>query len=109
MLKTISALLLNQIQDVSFFSIKSLVRFYACCVHIYSTCVLSPCCRLIYWLCLFLDSNSFRAFGFSLSFLPILVMLGVNLYYVCSSMGQDAVFDVAPPTTPPSAPRRWWD
>lgn len=35
-------------------------------------------------------------------------MLGVNLYYVCSSMGQSAVFDVAPPTTAPPAARNWW-
>ncbi|XP_075868321.1 uncharacterized protein tmem79a isoform X1 [Nelusetta ayraudi] len=64
--------------------------------------------RLIYWLCLFLGSTSIRAFGFGLSFHPILVMLGVNLYYVCSSMGQSAVFDVAPPTTAPPAARNWW-
>lgn len=67
----------------------------------------SPC-RLIYWLCLFLGSTSIRAFGFGLSFHPILVMLGVNLYYVCSSMGQGAVFDVAPPTTAAPAARNWW-
>nr|XP_046274543.1 transmembrane protein 79 [Scatophagus argus]XP_046274544.1 transmembrane protein 79 [Scatophagus argus] len=64
--------------------------------------------RLIYWLCLSLGS-SIRGVGFGLSFLPVLVMLGANLYYVCSSVGQDAVFDVAPPTTAPPPPKqRWW-
>ncbi|KAM4549826.1 uncharacterized protein V3H82_019040 [Fundulus diaphanus] len=61
--------------------------------------------RLIYWLCLSLNS-SVRAFGFGFSFIPILVMLGANLYYVCS--GQDSVFDVAPPATPPPPRLRWW-
>lgn len=63
--------------------------------------------RLIYWLCLSLDS-SIRGLGFGFSFLPILVMLGANLYYVCSSVGQSAVFDVAPPTTAPPPRQRWW-
>ncbi|CAJ1083362.1 transmembrane protein 79 [Xyrichtys novacula] len=62
--------------------------------------------RLIYWLCLSLGST-IRGLGFGFSFLPILVMLGANLYYVCSSAGQGAVFDVASPTTAPP-PRRWW-
>uniref|UniRef100_UPI0037E89E85 transmembrane protein 79-like n=1 Tax=Semicossyphus pulcher TaxID=241346 RepID=UPI0037E89E85 len=63
--------------------------------------------RLIYWLCLSLGST-IRGLGFGLSFLPILVMLGANLYYICSSMGQGAVFDVAPPTTAPPPRQRWW-
>ncbi|XP_033492913.1 uncharacterized protein tmem79a [Epinephelus lanceolatus] len=62
--------------------------------------------RLIYWLCLSLDS-SIRGLGFGFSFFPILVMLGVNLYYVCSSVGQGAIFDVEPPTTAPPR-QRWW-
>ncbi|XP_038581756.1 transmembrane protein 79 [Micropterus salmoides] len=62
--------------------------------------------RLIYWLCLSL-SSSIRGFGFGFSFFPILVMLGANLYYVCSSVDQEAVFDDTPPTTPP--PKwSWW-
>ncbi|XP_014032616.2 uncharacterized protein isoform X2 [Salmo salar] len=62
--------------------------------------------RLIYWVCVTLGS-SVRGLGFGLSFLPILVMLGANLYFVCSSLSEGAVFDVAPPTTPP--PRQsWW-
>ncbi|XP_031722172.1 transmembrane protein 79 isoform X2 [Anarrhichthys ocellatus] len=62
--------------------------------------------RLIYWLCLSLGS-SIRGLGFGFSFFPILVMLGTNLYFVCSSVGQGAVFEVEPPTTAP--PRlRWW-
>uniref|UniRef100_A0A3Q4BQX0 Uncharacterized protein n=1 Tax=Mola mola TaxID=94237 RepID=A0A3Q4BQX0_MOLML len=65
--------------------------------------------RLIYWLCLSLGGSSIRGLGFGLSFLPILTMLGVNLYYVCSSVGSEAVFDVGPPATPPPPPRQlWW-
>lgn len=63
--------------------------------------------RLIYWLCLSLGS-SIRGLGFGLSFFPILVMLGANLYYICSSVGQGAVFDVEPPTTAPPPRQRWW-
>ncbi|XP_006788018.1 uncharacterized protein tmem79a [Neolamprologus brichardi] len=63
--------------------------------------------RLIYWLCLSLGSST-RGFGFGFSFFPILVMLGTNLYFVCSSMGQDSVFDVAPPTSAPPPRQRWW-
>lgn len=64
--------------------------------------------RLIYWLCLSLGS-SIRGLGFGFSFFPILVMLGANLYYVCASVGQGAVFDVAPPTKAPSPRLRWWN
>ncbi|XP_041867538.1 uncharacterized protein LOC121656914 [Melanotaenia boesemani] len=63
--------------------------------------------RLIYWLCLSFGST-IRGFGFAFSFFPILVMLGANLYFVCSSEGQDSVFDVAPPTTAPPPKQRWW-
>lgn len=63
--------------------------------------------RLIYWLCLALDS-SIRGLGFAFSFLPTVVMMGANLYYMCSSVGQDAIFDVAVPTTPPPPRLRWW-
>ncbi|XP_038135267.1 transmembrane protein 79 [Cyprinodon tularosa] len=63
--------------------------------------------RLIYWLCLSLES-SIRGFGFGFSFFPILVMLGANLYFVCASVGQGSVFDVAPPATPPPPRLRWW-
>ncbi|XP_068432049.1 transmembrane protein 79 [Clinocottus analis] len=63
--------------------------------------------RLIYWLCLSLDS-SIRGLGFGFSFFPILVMLGTNLYFICASVGQGAVFDVEPPTTAPPPKLRWW-
>ncbi|GAA6227314.1 transmembrane protein 79-like [Lates japonicus] len=63
--------------------------------------------RLIYWLCLSLGST-IRGLGFGFSFLPILVMLGANFYYVCSSVGQGSVFDIAPPTTAPPPRQRWW-
>ncbi|KAM8883635.1 uncharacterized protein tmem79a isoform 1-T3 [Synchiropus picturatus] len=63
--------------------------------------------RLVYWLCLCLGS-SIRGLGFGFSYFPILVMLGANLYYICSGVGQGAVFDVAPPTTAPPPRQRWW-
>ncbi|XP_077404112.1 uncharacterized protein tmem79a [Vanacampus margaritifer] len=63
--------------------------------------------RLIYWLCLSLGS-SIRGLGFGLSFFPMLVMLAANLYFVCSSAGPEAVFDVAPPATEPPPQQRWW-
>lgn len=63
--------------------------------------------RLIYWLCLALRST-IRGFGFSFSFAPVLVMLGVNLYYVCSSVGQGAVFDIEPPPTEGPPRQRSW-
>ncbi|XP_021427824.2 transmembrane protein 79 [Oncorhynchus mykiss] len=63
--------------------------------------------RLIYWVCVTLGS-SVRGLGFGLSFLPILVMLGANLYFVCSSVSEGAVFDVAPPTTTPPPRQSWW-
>ncbi|XP_022541878.1 uncharacterized protein tmem79a isoform X2 [Astyanax mexicanus] len=63
--------------------------------------------RLAYWVCLVIGSK-FRSLGFGLSFLPLLVLLGTNLYFVCSSSGQDVVFDVAPPTTAPPPKLRWW-
>uniref|UniRef100_A0A4W5R1W6 Transmembrane protein 79b n=1 Tax=Hucho hucho TaxID=62062 RepID=A0A4W5R1W6_9TELE len=63
--------------------------------------------RLIYWVCVSLGS-SVRGLGFGLSFLPLLVMLGANLYFVCSSLSEGAVFDVAPPTTAPPPRQSWW-
>ncbi|XP_067281775.1 transmembrane protein 79 [Pseudorasbora parva] len=63
--------------------------------------------RLIYWVCVALDS-SVSALGFSLSFLPLLVLLGANLYFIGSVSGQEAVFNVAPPTTAPPPKPRWW-
>lgn len=63
--------------------------------------------RLIYWVCVAFGS-SVRALGFTLSFLPLLVLLGANLYFIGSVRGQEAVFDVAPPTTAPPPKQRWW-
>ncbi|KAM9496541.1 transmembrane protein 79 isoform 1-T3 [Clarias gariepinus] len=63
--------------------------------------------RLIYWpsVCF---SSSVRALGFSLSFLPVLALMGFNLYSICSSTGDGVVFEVAPPTTAPPPKPRWW-
>nr|XP_057902559.1 transmembrane protein 79-like [Doryrhamphus excisus] len=63
--------------------------------------------RLIYWLCLSLGSG-IRGLGFGLSFFPVLVLLGANLYFVCSSVGQEAIFDVEPPPVPSPPSKRWW-
>lgn len=63
--------------------------------------------RLIYWVCVVFGS-SVRAFGFALSFLPLLVLLGANLYFIGSVSGQEAVFHVAPPPTAPPPKQRWW-
>ncbi|CAM4640685.1 unnamed protein product [Leuciscus chuanchicus] len=63
--------------------------------------------RLIYWVCVAFGS-SVRALGLGLSFLPLLVLLGANLYFIGSVGGQEAVFDVAPPTTAPPPKLRWW-
>ncbi|XP_046874790.1 uncharacterized protein tmem79a isoform X1 [Hypomesus transpacificus] len=63
--------------------------------------------RLIYWVCVSLGS-SVRGLGFGLSFFPVLVMLGANLYFVCSSLREGAIFDVAPPTTAPPPRQRWF-
>ncbi|KAF7702575.1 uncharacterized protein tmem79a [Silurus meridionalis] len=61
--------------------------------------------RLIYWpsVCF---SSSVRVLGFSLSFLPVLALMGLNLYFI--STGEGAVFNVAPPTTAPPPKARWW-
>ncbi|XP_055076929.1 uncharacterized protein tmem79a isoform X2 [Misgurnus anguillicaudatus] len=63
--------------------------------------------RLIYWVCAVFGS-SVRAFGFGLSFLPLLPLLGANIYFICSAEGQEVMFDVAPPTTAPPPKQRWW-
>ncbi|XP_073678460.1 transmembrane protein 79 [Garra rufa] len=63
--------------------------------------------RLIYWVCVTFGS-SVRAFGFALSFLPLLVLLAANLYFIGSVSGKEAVFDVTPPTTAPPPKQRWW-
>lgn len=63
--------------------------------------------RLIYWVSVAFGS-SVRGLGFTLSFLPLLVLLGANLYFIGSVRGQEAVFDVAPPTTAPPPKQRWW-
>ncbi|XP_051991832.1 transmembrane protein 79-like [Xyrauchen texanus] len=63
--------------------------------------------RLIYWVCVVYGS-SVRALGFGLSFLPLLALLGANLYFIGSVGGAEVIFDVAPPTTPPPPKLRWW-
>ncbi|KAI7798694.1 transmembrane protein 79 [Triplophysa rosa] len=63
--------------------------------------------RVIYWVCAVFGSSG-RALGFGLSFLPLLPLLGANIYFICSTEGRGVVFDVAPPTTAPPPKLRWW-
>ncbi|XP_056116203.1 transmembrane protein 79 [Rhinichthys klamathensis goyatoka] len=63
--------------------------------------------RLIYWVCVAFGS-SVRALGLALSFLPLLLLLGANLYFIGSVGGPEAVFHVAPPPTAPPPRLRWW-
>ncbi|KAL4646699.1 hypothetical protein GN956_G10143 [Arapaima gigas] len=66
--------------------------------------------RLIYWLAAALGS-SVRGVGFGMSFLPILAMLGANLYFIFMTDAGDSIFAMeAPPTPKPPAPprQRFW-
>ncbi|KAJ8273540.1 hypothetical protein GJAV_G00102770 [Gymnothorax javanicus] len=59
--------------------------------------------RLVYWVCVALRSPV-RGLGFGLSFLPILPMLGANLYFIFTLEGGGGILAVEPPAT--AAPRR---
>ncbi|KAG7457892.1 hypothetical protein MATL_G00232160 [Megalops atlanticus] len=61
--------------------------------------------RLVFWVSAALGS-SVRGVGFGLSFLPMLAMLGANLYFVFTQNG--AIFALAPPPTPAPPRMRWW-
>ncbi|KAJ8386476.1 hypothetical protein AAFF_G00169460 [Aldrovandia affinis] len=62
--------------------------------------------RLVYWVSVALGS-SVRAVGFGLSFLPIMTMLGANLYFVFTLDGGGGIFALEPPPTPPTRMRFW--
>ncbi|KAI1901478.1 hypothetical protein AGOR_G00034850 [Albula goreensis] len=63
--------------------------------------------RLVYWVSVAMGS-SIRGVGFGLSFLPILAMLGANLYFVFTLDGGGGIFALQPPTTPAPPRMRWW-
>ncbi|KPP56700.1 hypothetical protein Z043_125657, partial [Scleropages formosus] len=66
--------------------------------------------RLIYWLAMALGS-SVRGVGFGMSFLPMLAMMGANLYFIFMADAGGSIFALeAPPTPEPPAPprQRFW-
>ncbi|KAJ8335152.1 hypothetical protein SKAU_G00407910 [Synaphobranchus kaupii] len=63
--------------------------------------------RLVYWVSVALQSPV-RGVGFGLSFLPILAMMGANLYFIFTLEGGGGIFALEPPPTPAPPRGRWW-
>ncbi|KAM3873564.1 uncharacterized protein ACN63O_002614 [Diretmus argenteus] len=64
--------------------------------------------RLAYWLAAALGS-SVRGFGFGLSFLPSLVMLVANVYFIFTMESEGSIFALeTPPDPPPAVRQRFW-
>uniref|UniRef100_A0A3P9PPR4 Transmembrane protein 79 n=1 Tax=Poecilia reticulata TaxID=8081 RepID=A0A3P9PPR4_POERE len=67
--------------------------------------------RLAYWLAAAFGS-SLRGFGFGLSFLPSLVMMAANFYFIFTVESAGSVFGAAPPLDealpPPTGKQRFW-
>ncbi|XP_043972624.1 transmembrane protein 79 [Gambusia affinis] len=67
--------------------------------------------RLAYWLAAAFGS-SLRGFGFGLSFLPSLVMMAANFYFIFTVESAGSVFGAVPPQdealTPPTGRQRFW-
>ncbi|XP_062320900.1 transmembrane protein 79 [Osmerus eperlanus] len=66
--------------------------------------------RLVYWAAAALGS-SIRGFGFGLSFLPTVAMLGANLYFIFAMDAKGTIFaqEAHVPDESPSSPRqRFW-
>ncbi|XP_035286594.1 transmembrane protein 79-like [Anguilla anguilla] len=63
--------------------------------------------RLVYWVSVALGSPV-RGLGFGLSFLPILPMLGANLYFIFTLEGGGGLLAVEPPPTPAPPRMRFW-
>ncbi|XP_058602112.1 transmembrane protein 79 isoform X1 [Onychostoma macrolepis] len=64
--------------------------------------------RLLYWVAAACDS-SLRGVGFGFSFLPMLVMLVANLYFIFLSDSAGSIFasDIPEPPVPPAKKRFW--
>ncbi|XP_016144714.1 transmembrane protein 79-like isoform X3 [Sinocyclocheilus grahami] len=64
--------------------------------------------RLLYWVAAACDS-SLRGVGFGFSFLPMLVMLVANLYFIFLSESAGSIFapDIPEPPVPPTKQRFW--
>lgn len=67
--------------------------------------------RLAYWLAAVFGS-SLRGFGFGLSFLPSLVMMAANFYFIFTVESAGSVFGAAPPPDEalplPTGRQRFW-
>ncbi|XP_061111450.1 transmembrane protein 79-like [Conger conger] len=63
--------------------------------------------RLVYWVSVALKSPV-RGLGFGLSFLPILPMLGANLYFIFALEGGGGILALEPPATPGPPRMRMW-
>uniref|UniRef100_A0A7N6ATF5 Transmembrane protein 79b n=1 Tax=Anabas testudineus TaxID=64144 RepID=A0A7N6ATF5_ANATE len=67
--------------------------------------------RLVYWVAAAFGS-SVRGFGFGLSFLPSLVMMVANIYFIFTVEAAGSIFSLpAPPEeelTPPAGKQRFW-
>ncbi|XP_048883081.1 uncharacterized protein tmem79b [Brienomyrus brachyistius] len=65
--------------------------------------------RLVYWLLAALGGNGARGIGFGMSFLPVLAMLGANLYFIFTLEAGGSIFAVEPLPESAEAPRqRFW-
>uniref|UniRef100_A0A3B3T0M1 Transmembrane protein 79b n=1 Tax=Paramormyrops kingsleyae TaxID=1676925 RepID=A0A3B3T0M1_9TELE len=65
--------------------------------------------RLVYWLLAALGGNGARGIGFGMSFLPVLAMLGANLYFIFTVEAGGSIFAVEPLPESAEAPRqRFW-
>lgn len=67
-------------------------------------------CRLIYWAAAAFGS-SVRAFGFGLSFLPSVVMMVANFYFIFTVEAAGSIFSTSPgaePLAPPPGKQRFW-
>ncbi|XP_070768372.1 transmembrane protein 79 isoform X2 [Enoplosus armatus] len=67
--------------------------------------------RLVYWVAAAFGS-SVRGFGFGLSFLPSLVMMASNIYFIFTVEAAGSIFSLPPPPeevlTPPAGRQRFW-
>lgn len=67
-------------------------------------------CRLVYWAAAAFGS-SVRAFGFGLSFLPSVVMMVANFYFIFTVEAAGSIFSQSPsaePLAPPPGKQRFW-